>query len=390
MRQSYLPFSPPLIGEEEIAEVVDALRSGWISSGPRTRQFEIDFGQLCEGRQALGLNSCTAGLHLALLGLGVGAGDEVITTPITFAATVNMIEMVGARPVLVDVEPDTLNIDPRRIEGAITSKTRAIMPVHFAGHPAEMDPINEIASERGLRVIEDAAHALPAKYKGRTIGAGPNPTAFSFYATKNITTGEGGMLVGDDQLVTEARITCLHGMSREAWNRYGKGGSWRYDIVRPGLKYNMFDIQAAIGMCQLKKLAQFQERRQAIVRAYFDALSDEPGVKLPAHRDHVEHAWHLFVIRVQEEFVGGGRDQFLEELTKRNIGTSVHFIPIHMHSYYQNKYRYRHGDFPIAEQNFAQMLSLPLNPAMTDTDVEDVVDAVKQVLRNLKPARRAA
>src|SRR6266545_1749752 len=267
-RAAFLPFSPPAIGEEEIAEVVDTLRSHWITTGPKTKRFEAEFAASVGATGALALNSCTAGLHTALATFGIGAGDEVITTPLTFAASVNVIEHVRARPVLVDVEADTLNIDPAAVAAAVTPRTKAILPVHYAGHPVDLDAIWEIAARHGLAVIEDAAHALPARYKGKLIGSGPNPAAFSFYATKNLTTAEGGMLTGAPEFLERARVRSLHGMSGDAWRRYGKGGKWFYEIVCPGFKYNMTDIQAALGLCQLKKLERFQERRREVVAAY--------------------------------------------------------------------------------------------------------------------------
>jgi dTDP-4-amino-4,6-dideoxygalactose transaminase len=383
-RQEFLPFAPPLIGDEEIGEVVDALRSGWITTGPRTKRFEGDFARYLGASGALALNSCTAALHTALVTLGVGPGDEVITTPMTFAASVNVIEHVGARPVLVDVEPDTLNIDPARLERHLTSRTRAILPVHFAGHPVDLDPLCALAREHDLVVLEDAAHALPARYRGRRIGSGSNPTAFSFYATKNLTTGEGGMLTGDPEFLERARVISLHGMSRDAWKRYDKGGSWRYDVLLPGFKYNMPDIQAAIGLWQLRKLDDFAVRRRAVVAAYTQAFQDEPALEPPTARADVEHAWHLYVLRLRPELLQIGRDHFIEELTQRNIGTSVHFIPIHLHPYYLNKYGYRPDSFPVAYSNYLRMLSLPLNLRLGDADVGDVIDAVLDIVRTYR------
>ena len=378
-RRVFLPFSPPCIGEEEIREVVDTLRSDWITTGPKTKRFEQQFAGYLGASGALALNSCTAGLHTALVTLGIGPGAEVITTPLTFTASVNVIEHVGARPVLVDVEPDTLNLDPVLVEAAITPQTRAILPVHYAGHPVALDAIDELASAHGLAVLEDAAHALPAKYKGRRIGAGPNPAAFSFYATKNLTTGEGGMLTGDPDFLARARVLSLHGMSRDAWRRYDKGGSWRYEVLAPGFKYNMTDIQAALGLWQLRKLEQFQERRREIVCRYHEAFADVDGLELPVARPDVEHAWHLYVLRLRPEALRIGRDEFLEELGRRNIGTSVHFIPVHLHAYYSAKYGYAPGAFPQAYTNFQRMLSLPLNPRLTDLDVTDVIEAVRHL-----------
>ena len=385
-RRDFLPFSPPLIGEEEIAEVVDTLRSGWITSGPKTKRFEQDFAGFVGAPTggALALNSCTAALHTALVTAGIEPGAEVITTPMTFAASVNVIEHVGARPVLVDVEPDTLNIDPARVAAAVTPRTRAVLPVHFAGHPVALDEINEIARAHGLTVIEDAAHALPASYRGRRIGSGTNPAAFSFYATKNLTTGEGGMLTGETAFVERARIVALHGMSRDAWKRYDRGGHWFYEVVLPGFKYNMPDIQAALGLWQLRKLGGFQERRHAVVRAYDDAFGDNDALELPARRVEVEHAWHLYVLRLRPDALTIARDAFIEELRHRNIGTSVHFIPIHLHPYYRAKYQYRPDSFPIAFGNYERMLSLPLNPRLSDADVTDVIEAVLDVVRRYR------
>jgi dTDP-4-amino-4,6-dideoxygalactose transaminase len=376
-----LPFSPPLIGEEEISEVVDTLRSDWITTGPKTKRFEKEFAAYLDAPGALALNSCTAGLHTALATLGIGPGDEVITTPMTFAASVNVIEHVGAQPILVDVEPDTLNLDPALVAAAITPRTRAVLPVHFAGHPADLDPIAELATTHRLAVIEDAAHALPARYRNRPIGAGGNPVAFSFYATKNLTTAEGGMLTGDAEFLDRARVVSLHGMSRDAWKRYERGGNWFYEVVVPGFKYNMTDIQAALGLWQLRKLAGFQERRRAIVRMYDEAFAQDDALELPARRPEVEHAWHLYVLRLRPGALRIHRDQFIEELRLRNIGTSVHFIPIHVHPYYRDKYHYQPDSFPVAYGNYQRMLSLPLNPRLADGDVHDVIEAVLDVVR---------
>jgi dTDP-4-amino-4,6-dideoxygalactose transaminase len=380
-RDSYLSFSPPLIGEEEIAEVVDTLRSDWITTGPKVAQFEAEFAAAVSAPAAVAVNSCTAALHTALLANGIGAGDEVITTPLTFAATANVIEHVGARPVLVDVERDTLTIDPTRIEAAITARTRAILPVHYAGHPADMDPIHELARARRLLVLEDAAHAIPAAYRGRKIGSGGNPVAFSFYATKNLTTAEGGMLTGEHSFLERARLLSLHGLSQDAWKRYDKGGSWRYEVLAPGFKYNMTDIQAALGLWQLRKLPAFQERRRQVVQQYAEAFRSDEALELPVQRPNVEHAWHLYVLRLRPGVLRIGRDRFIEELATRNVGTSVHFTPIHVHPYYRDKYGYNTASFPVAYDNFQRMLSLPLNPRLSDQDVADVIDAVHDVVR---------
>ncbi len=376
MRSKFLPFSPPFISNEEINEVIDALKSDWITTGPKTKSFEKEFGRLIGSPSCLALNSCTGALHTALATLGIGQGDEVITTTMTFASTVNVIEHVGAKPVLVDVEADTLNINFEKIGEAITTKTKAIMPVHYAGHPAELDSIYDLAKKHRLFVIEDAAHAFPAEYKGQKIGSSKNPVAFSFYATKNITTAEGGMLTGEGEFIERARIISLHGMSHDAWKRYDKGGSWYYEVIYPGFKYNMTDIQAAIGLAQLKKVSYFQKRRKEIVKAYNEAFEGQTALEIPIERPEVTHAWHLYVLRLNLDALTIGRDRFIEELKMRNIGTSVHFIPIHLHPYYRDRYGYRPEDFPVAYSNYLRILSLPLYPRMTDKDVADVIEAV--------------
>lgn len=383
-RNNFLTFSPPFISDEEINEVIVALKSDWITTGPKTKSFEEEFRGLLGSPSALALNSCTGALHTALATLGIGHGNEVITTTMTFASTVNVIEHVGAKPVLADVEADTLNIDPQKIADAITTRTKAIMPVHYAGHPVDLDSIYDLAKEHGLFVIEDAAHAFPAEYRGRKIGSGKNPVAFSFYATKNITTAEGGMLTGEKAFIEKARVISLHGMSHDAWKRYDKGGSWYYEVIYPGFKYNMTDIQAAIGLAQIKKIGYFQKRRREIVRAYNEAFRDKDALELPVERPEVTHAWHLYVLRLNLDALTIGRDQFIEELKIRNIGTSVHFIPIHLHPYYRDKYGYKPEDFPVAYSNYLRILSLPLYPRMTDEDVADVIEAVLDIIERYK------
>jgi len=387
VRSQFLHFAPPLIGDEEIEEVVRTLREGWITTGPRAQRFETEFAQLVGAPAALAVNSATSAMHIALAALGIGEGDEVVTTTMTFTSTVHVIEHQRARPVLVDVEADTLNLDPNKVEAAISPKTKAIVPVHLYGHPADMDPIYAIAQRHGLAVIEDAAHALPARYRDRMIGAPqpgfdfPNLVAFSFYATKNLTTGEGGMLTGPPELVEDARVWSLHGMSRDAFKRYTSDGSWRYDVVLPGFKYNMPDIQAAIGLHQLKRLEAMQRRRRAIVAQYDEALGELAEVDRPVERPEVESAWHIYLLRLRPERLKIDRGAFIEELRKRNIGTSVHFIPVHEHTYYRERYGWRPEDFPVAHREFERMLSLPLSPAHTDQDVADVIEAVTEVIR---------
>lgn len=408
MRETFLSFSPPSIGDEEIAEVAAALRSGWISTGPKVAQFEEAFASFVGAPGAAALNSGTAALHLSLVTLGIGPNDVVITTPMTFCSSVHVIEHVGARPLLVDLEADTLNIDPARIREAIDThakavrgrvakpggRVRAILPVHLHGHPCDMDPILEIAREHELAVIEDAAHALPARYKGRMIGSNDRVTStpvlscFSFYATKNVTTGEGGMLVANPTVLDEARLWALHGMSRDAYKRYTAEGSWYYDVIHPGFKYNMSDLQAAIGVHQLRKLPRHQARRREIVGRYQEAFGQYEELQIPVERRDCEHAWHIYALRLNRGRFRSGpgeaptavRNRFIEQLTMRNIGTSVHFIPIHLHAFYREKYGYKPEDFPVAYHEYTRLLSLPLHPGLTDRDVDDVIQAVGDIV----------
>lgn len=400
MRDTFLSFSPPLIREEEIAEVVDTLRSNWITTGPKVNQFEKDFAATVGAPASLALNSGTAAMHVALAALGIEPGDAVITTTMTFVSTVHVIEHVGAQPILVDVEPDTLNIDPAAVRAAIIKarmrglRVRALMPVHLYGHPCEMDQLVSLAEEFDLAIVEDAAHALPAAYKGRLIGSlasytdVPVLTAFSFYATKNLTTAEGGMLAGPPQLIEEARIWSLHGMSRDAWGRYGNAGSWMYEVDRPGFKYNLSDIHAALGLHQLRRLDDLQARRQEIAARYDEGFSQLEEISLPANRPEVQHAWHLYVLRLNLEALSIDRNQFIEELLARQIGCSVHFIPVHMQAYYRKNHGYKAQDFPVAYSEFQRILSVPLNPGMSDEDVEDVIEAVTDVVEQFQSQGR--
>lgn len=393
MRSTFLPFSPPSIGDEEIREVIDTLRSDWITTGPKVKRFEGEFAAFVGAPDALAVSSCTAALHLALLALEIGPGDAVITSPLTFCSGVHVIEHVGARPVLADVEPITLTLDVDAVRAAICGaqadglRVKAIMPVHLYGHPCDLDGLITLAEEYNLALIEDAAHSLPAKYKGATIGslAGarkvPFLTCFSFYATKNLTTAEGGMLVASPALIEKARVWALHGMNRDAWKRYGAQGSWFYQVQCPGYKYNMTDLQAALGLQQLRKLPQFHQRRKQIAERYTSELRCCPELQVPVQRDHIEHAWHLYVLRLSPGSLSISRDDFIRQLQARNIGCSVHFIPVHLHGYYRDKYRYQPNDFPISLSEYERMLSLPLSPRMTETDVNDVVMAVKEVAR---------
>jgi dTDP-4-amino-4,6-dideoxygalactose transaminase len=377
----FIPFSPPLIEEDDIAEVIDTLQSDWITTGPKTRAFEAKFCEEFGAPAALAVSSCTAALHLALVVLGIGPGDEVITVSHTFCSTVNVIEHVGAKPILIDVEADTLNMDPTKLREAITSKTKAIIPVHYAGHPAEMDAINAIAAEHGITVIEDAAHPISGTYKGKFVGSSNNPTAFSFYATKNLTTAEGGMLTGTPEFIEKARIAHLHGMTKDALKRYEKGGSWKYEVVMPGFKYNMTDLQASLGLRQLQKLSRFQDRRREIVSMYNEAFSKFPQLEIPTERADVKSSWHLYVIRLNLDKLKIDRDQFIEELKERNIGTSVHYISVHFHPYYRDKYGFKPEDFPVTSANFERIISLPMSAKISNPEVNTVIAAIEDILR---------
>lgn len=379
----FLPFALPEIGEEEILEVTEALRSGWVTTGPKARQFENDFAAFLGGDvEAIAVNSATAGLHLGLEALGVGPGDEVITTTHTFTATAEVIRYLGADPVFVDVDPATLCIDVKAFESAITPRTKAVIPVHFAGRAADMGQLLAIAGKHGLKVMEDAAHALPTTCAGRLIGTlGSDVTIFSFYANKTITTGEGGMLVTRDRdIAKRARVMRLHGISRDAFDRFtAKVPSWYYEVVAPGFKYNMTDIAAAMGIHQLRKADRFQERRAQIAAMYDNAFQNLPIVLPPQPALGDRHSWHLYVIRLGDSVVME-RDRFIERMFELGIGCSVHYIPLHLHPYWRDTYKLRPEMFPASQQIYERTLSLPMYSAMTDADVLRVVDAVKQVI----------
>ncbi len=376
----FLAFAQASIGEEEIAEVVDCLRSGWLTSGPRAIRFEENFADYVGARHALAVNSCTSALHLALQAVGVGPGDEVITSPMTFTATAAVVEHLGAIPVLADCDPHTLNLDPARVAERITPRTRAILPVHFAGQACDMDALMSLARANGLAVVEDAAHALPTRYRGKMVGTIGDITCFSFYATKTITTGEGGMITTDrDDLAERMRIMRLHGMNKDACKRHAPGGSWKYDIVAPGLKANLPDLAAALGLVQLRKSDMFRALRSDIAGAYTVGLADVAGVLTPEVEDEPGHAWHLYVIRLDPAVLAIDRDTFIERLAERGIGVSVHFIPLHLHSYWRDKYGYEPDDYPQARAAFTNIISLPIYPKMTEADVARVVCAVREV-----------
>lgn len=381
-REQFLPFARPDVGEEEMALIRDAVLGGWLTTGPKTKQFEAEFAQKVNAKHAIAVNSCTAALHLALEAVGVQRGDEVITTPYTFAASAEVIRYFDARPVLVDVRRDTLNIDPKLIESAITSKTRAIIPVDIAGAAADLDEITAIAHRHGIKVIEDAAHAFPTTYKGRMIGSVSDVTCFSFYATKTITTGEGGMICTDDDAVAErCRIMALHGISKDAWKRYTAEGSWYYEIIAPGYKYNLTDVASAMGLAQLAKADRMSERRRDIARAFNAAFAADGALQIPVGDFDGTHAWHLYMLRLNLEALTIDRSRFVEELKGLNVGTSVHFIPLHAHPYYRDLYGYAPESFPVAYDEYLREISLPIYSAMTDDDVSYVIEAVTSVAR---------
>lgn len=389
MRSSFLPFSMPTIGEEEIAEVVDSLRSGWVTTGPKTRRFEANFAEYINSKHAIAVNSCTAGLHIALTAMGVGPGDEVIVPTLTFCSAANVVVHLGARPVLVDVGQD-FNVLPDCIEKSITPRTKVIMPMHYGGQACNLAAIYEIAERKGVSVVEDAAHAIGSVYDENRIGSdalgSSHPrlrrvTVFSFYATKNMTTGEGGMITTvDDDLAERMRLLSLHGMTKDAWKRYSKAGSWYYEVVLPGYKDNMTDIQAALGIHQLEKLDAFIRTRQQYAQMYDDAFSDLSEVEPPLTHPDRNHIYHIYALRLGLECLTIDRARFIEELHALNIGSSVHFIPVHLHPYYRKAFGYKEGDLPNAESLYERMVSLPLFPRMTPSDVQDVIAAVKTVL----------
>ena len=381
MRTHFLPFHVPEIAEDEIQAVVETLRSGWLTSGPKVRQLEQDFAAYIGCPYAVAVNSGTAALHLALEAIGLRQGDEVIVPTMTFAATAEVVRYFKAKPVLVDCCPGTLNLDPGLIERAITPKTKAIIPVHFAGLPCEMDRVLALAKQYNLAVIEDAAHALPAHYGERRIGTIGDITCFSFYATKNITTGEGGMATtANPDWAERMRIMSLHGISKDAWKRYTAEGSWAYDILYPGYKYNLTDLAAAIGVEQLKKSDQFWHTRQRYAQLYSEGFQDLPEIRLPTPGLPSQHAWHLYVIQLQSERLNISRNAFIEALKEHHIGASVHFIPLHLHPYYRDSFGYQPQDFPCASAVFEGLVSLPLYPKMTCQDVQDVIDVVRRLV----------
>lgn len=382
VRKEFLPFARPSIGNEEVAAVTEVLKSGWLTTGPKTKQLEQEFARFIGSKYAVAVNSCTVGLHLALAALGIKSGDEVIVPSYTFAATANVVVHCGAKPVFAEIREEDFGLDPDDVRKRITKKTRAIIPVHFAGQPCDIGALKEIAEKHDLQVVEDCAHVSGATYAGKKAGRFGKVAAFSFYATKNITTGEGGMLVTEDEdLAKRFEVLRLHGMSREAWKRYGKEGNWQYEIIEAGYKYNLSDLHSALGLVQLKRVEELYRKRKAIAGYYAKALADSEALILPKELPGRSHDWHLYAVRLRLDRLRIDRARFIEALAKENIGASVHFIPLHLQPYYQRTFGYAKGMLPVTEKAFEGEVSLPLYPAMLEHDREEVVHAVKKITR---------
>lgn len=384
-RSVFLPFASPDFDNAELSEIEETVRSGWLTTGPKTHQFESEFAAAVGVHHAVAVNSCTAAMHLALEAIGLQSGNEVITTPYTFAATAEVIRYFDARPIFVDVDSRSFNIDTELIKKAVSAKTKAILPVHIGGLPADLEQIYELGRKHNLAVIEDAAHSFPSKYKDKMIGGIGDITCFSFYATKPITTGEGGMICTNNEKWAErCRMMSLHGISKDAWNRYSQEGSWYYEIIAPGFKYNMTDVAAAMGLAQLKKANMMLTRRTEIAAAYNKAFAGIPQLQIPHDESAHQHSWHLYMLRLKLETLTIERGRFIEELKLRNIGASVHFIPLHIHPYYRDLYGFKPDDFPVAYREYLREISLPIYSRMTDTDVRDVVEAVTDIVTTFR------
>lgn len=379
--ERFLVFGAPAIEQPEIDEVVDCLRTGWLGTGPKVARFEEAFARYRGAEHAVAVNSCTAALHLSILAAGLGPGDEVITTPMTFCASVNAIIHSGATPVLADIDPRTFNIDPEQVESRITPRTRAILPVHFAGRPCDMDALCDIARRHDLRIIEDCAHAIETEYHGTPAGRFGDFGCFSFYVTKNVITGEGGMvLCRREEDAARIKVLALHGMSKDAWKRFSDEGFVHYQVTEAGFKYNMMDIQAAIGIHQLERVERYARRREEIWARYDEAFADLP-VQTPAPPEpDTRHARHLYTLLVEEDRSGISRDAFLQALQFHNIGSGVHYLSIPEHVYYQKRFGWKPEDWPCAMRVGRATVSIPLSARLTDEDVEDVIAAVRRVL----------
>jgi dTDP-4-amino-4,6-dideoxygalactose transaminase len=381
-KDRFLVFGAPAIGDEEIAEVVASMKSGWLGTGPKVARFERDFAAYVRAPHAAAVNSCTAALHLSLLAAGLQPGDEVITTPLTFCATVNAILHAGAKPVLADIDPRTMNIDPRQIEARLTARTRAIVPVHFAGRPCDIDALAVITAKHGLKLIEDCAHAIETEYKGRKAGTFGGFGCFSFYVTKNITTGEGGMVITRrEEDIARIKILALHGMSKDAWKRFSDEGYKHYQVVEAGFKYNMMDLQAAIGLHQLQRIESFWQRRQQVWARYDAAFADLPVTRPAPPEPDTRHALHLYTLLIDEARCGLTRDGFLNTMTAENVGVGVHYLSVPEHPFYQQTFGWKPEEFPHAMRVGRQTVSLPLSARLTDADVDDVIAAVRRCLK---------
>ncbi len=385
MKNDFLQFHKPFISEEEVDEIVDTVRSGWIGMGPKTIRFENNFSEYIGVNKSVAVSSWTAAGHLTLEAFGLKAGDEVIVPTMTFPATAEIVCYFGAKPVFVDVEEDTLNISIEALEKAITPKTKVIIPVHYAGQPCDLDEIHEIARKYNLKVLEDAAHALPALYKGKKIGTISDVTCFSFYATKTLSTGEGGMICTNDEEIAErCTIMRLHGINRDAWKRHTESGSWYYEVVAPGYKYNFTDLQASLGLPQLKKVDAMWESRKRIAAKYTEALKDLDTIQLLTLKPDRESSLHLFPIRLHLDRLTKNRAQIINEFRNLNIGVGVHFMPVHQHLYYNESFNLRDEDYPVATTAFPRLISLPIYPGMKDENVDKVIDTLIDMLTKFK------
>jgi len=385
MKNDFLLFHKPFISEEEVDEIVDTVRSGWISMGPKTIRFENNFNEYIGVKKSVAVSSWTAAGHLSLEAFGINEGDEVILPTMTFPATAEIVCYFKAKPVMVDVDEDTLNISIEAIEKAITPKTKAIIPVHYAGQPCDLDEIHAIAKKHNLKVLEDAAHSLPANYKGKKIGTISDVTCFSFYATKTLSTGEGGMICTNDEEIAErVKIMRLHGINRDAWKRYTESGSWYYEVVAPGYKYNFTDLQASLGLPQLKKVDAMWDSRKRIAERYTAALKDMDIIQLHTIKPDRDSSWHLFPIRLYLDRLTKNRAQIINELREKNVGVGVHFMPVHQHLYYRETFNLSDADYPVASAAFPRLMSLPIYPGMTDENVDKVIDALIDTLNKFK------
>ncbi len=380
-----VPFAIPDVTEAEIRAVEEVLRSRWLTTGPNTKKLEKDFARRVGGKHGVAVNSCTAAMHLALESFGIGPDDEVIVPSMTFAASAEVVRYLGARPVLVDILAGDHTVDPGAVEAAITPRTKAIIPVHFAGQACAMDALMPLAADRGIKILEDAAHSFPCRFGEKTIGSIGDITCFSFYATKTLTTGEGGMAVTDnDDWADRMRVMSLHGISKDAWKRYTAEGSWYYEIIAPGFKYNLTDVAAALGLVQLERTDEMLEARRRIARTYTEALSESDALELLEVNDFDAHSWHLFVIKIVEDKLSIDRGRFIEELKERGVLTSVHFIPLHIHPYYRETYGYEPGDLPVSHDCYSRSISLPIYSAMKEEEITCVCENVIDVLEKFR------